>query len=230
MILQGIDEAVGADARRQVRGHEFVKSDDAMAAADLTGVLRVIIEVLFGEQAVLVADEAVGSHLGRIELDLHFHILRDGDERAGHLLDEHFACLGEAVDVGVVAVPFVGEGFHGTILQIAAAKAEHAEEDAAASLLRDEFLQLRRIADADIEVAIGAEDDAVDAIMDESGHRLLVGELQAARAVRASIRLELIHGGDDAGTVFTIRGRQDDLRAAGVGDHRDAVALAHLLG
>ena len=113
-----------------------------MTRADLPGVLGVVIEVLLGQQAVFITDESIAAHGGGIELHLNLHVLGDGVESAAHLLHQHFARFAEAVDVGVVAVAFVGQGFHGAILEIAAAKAEHAEEDPGLGLVLDEFFQL----------------------------------------------------------------------------------------
>ena len=45
-----------------------------MARAYLASVLSVVVEVAFGEQAVLVADESVARDEARVELDLY---LRD---------------------------------------------------------------------------------------------------------------------------------------------------------
>ena len=148
-------EAVHQRARRlvggQARGHELIQRCDIVPGADLASVLGVVVEVLFGEQTVFITDEPVLAHHGGIELDLDFHILRHGDERAVHLLDEHFARLAQAVYVAVVAVALVGQGFHGAVLQVPGAEAEHAEEDAAARLFGDEAFQLGRIADAHVE-------------------------------------------------------------------------------
>ncbi len=180
LVFEGID---GSSGWGEADGDEFVEGGDAMASADFASVFGVVIEVFFGEQAVFVTDEAVAGDLGGVEFDLDFDVFGDGDEGAGHLFDEDFASLAEAVDVAVVAVAFVGEGFHGAVFEVAGAVAEHAEEDAGAGFLGDEFFEFLRGRDADVEVAIGAEDDAVDAFGDEAGDGLFVSELDAGAAV-----------------------------------------------
>ena len=101
-----------------------------MAGADVAGVLRVVGEVLVAQQAVLVADQAIGPHARGIELHLELHVLRDRDQRAAHLLHEHLARLEQVVDVGVVAVPVVGELLHLRVLVVPHAEAEDGEERA----------------------------------------------------------------------------------------------------
>ena len=116
-----------------------------MAGADFAGVLLVVVEVLGPQHAVLVAEEPVAGHLARVELDLDLHVLGDGDERAGHLLDEHVAGFGAVVDVVVVAVAVVGDGFHHRVVEVAAAEAEHGEEDLGVlGFLLDQPLRARR--------------------------------------------------------------------------------------
>ena len=61
--------------------------------------------------------------------------------------------------------------------------AEHAEEDAALRLLLDQPDEIALVGDADVEIAVGGEDHAVDAALDEMLRRDLVGQLDALRAV-----------------------------------------------
>jgi hypothetical protein len=72
--------------------------------ADLTGVLRVVGEILRIEQPVFVADEAVARNESRIELDLDLDVGCDSEERTTELGDERLASLEQAVDVRIVAV------------------------------------------------------------------------------------------------------------------------------
>ena len=106
-----------------------------------------------------------------------------------HLLHQHLARLAQAVDIGVVAVALVGQRFHRAVLQVALAVAEHAEEDAAFGFLLDQLFQRVKTTGADIEIAIRAEDHAVDALFDEVLLRLGVGEFDTARAVGAAAGL-----------------------------------------
>ena len=90
--------------------------------------------------------------------------------------------------------------------QIAAAKSQHAEEDAGLGLVLDEFFQLFGGADAHIEVTIRAEDDAVHAAFDETGHGLLIRQLDTSAAMRAATGAEAINGGEDLGLLLAVGG------------------------
>ena len=139
LVFEGID---GGGGWGETDGDDFVEGGDAVAGADFAGVFGVVVEVFLGEETVFVADEAVAGDLGGVEFDLDFDVFGDGDEGAGHLFDQEFAGLAEAVDVAVVAVAFVGEGFHGAVFEVAGAVAEDGEEDAGAGFFGDEFFEV----------------------------------------------------------------------------------------
>ena len=164
-----------------------------MTGTDLASVFGVVIKIFFGQQPFVVTDEAILADQREIEIDLNLHVFGDGDERSLHLFDEHFAFFADAIDVGVVAGTFISQCFHRVILEIAGAVAEHT----AARLLGDEFLQLLRATEATIEIAIGAEDDAIHAAFNDARHSLLIGQLDARTAMRAAAGLQTIDGGDD---------------------------------
>lgn len=168
-----------------------------MTGTDLASVFGVVIKIFFGQQPFVVTDEAILADQREIEIDLNLHVFGDGDERSLHLFDEHFAFFADAIDVGVVAGTFISQCFHRVILEIAGAVAEHAEEHTAARLLGDEFLQLLRATEATIEIAVGAEDDAIHAAFNDASHSLLIGQFDARTAMRAAAGLQTIDGGDD---------------------------------
>ena len=70
-----------------------------MAGANFTGIFRVIMKVPICQNAIFVADQAIGLDLSGIELDLEFHVLGNCDQAAGHLFDEHFLSLPHAVEM-----------------------------------------------------------------------------------------------------------------------------------
>jgi hypothetical protein len=94
-----------------------------VTGAQLATILRVIIEVLRGQEAILIADKAILGHLRRIELHLDLRILRDGHQRGSHLLHEDLPRLHDVVDIRIVAVALVGEGLHAAVLEVARAEA-----------------------------------------------------------------------------------------------------------
>ena len=164
-------------------GHDFIECGHGVPGADFAGVLRVVFEVFLREHSVFVAQEPIGGHLRGIEFHLDLHVFGHRHEGAGHLVHEDLAGLAEAVDVGVVAVSFIGEGFHGAVLEVAGAVAEHAEEDAALAsavmsvsscsgllmptLKSPSVQRITRFTPARFEVRA----------------RLLIGQLETARAV-----------------------------------------------
>ena len=83
---------------------------------------------------------------------------------ARHLAYEHFLRLGDAVQVCVVAVPFVCKRLHPRVVEVAGSNAEHREKDPFLALFLNERLQVGRRAHADVEVSVGRENDAVVAV------------------------------------------------------------------
>ena len=66
-----------------------------MARADFSGVFLVVVEILLGQNAVLVADKTIACNTGRIELDLDLDVFRDGEERRPHLFDQDLAAFAD---------------------------------------------------------------------------------------------------------------------------------------
>ena len=200
-----------------------------MAGAELAGVLRVVVEVFVRERAVLVADLPVRRHERRIELELHLHVFRDRDQRAGQLAHEDFLRFLQIVEIRVVAVAVIGEHLHARVLVVVVADAEGREVDAVVALLLDQLQQIVVAGDADVEVAVGGEDDAVVAAGDEVLFRDVIRELNALRSGGRAARLETIERGDDRLLVRAGRRRKHDACRAGVHDDRDAIFGAQLV-
>ena len=213
----------------RARRDDLVERRHRVARTDFARVLLVVIKVLRGEAAVLVAQEPVALDLGRIELDLHLHVLRDGHERAAELVHHHLLRLEDGVKKGVVAVPGIRQLLHVRILVIAAPDAQHRQEDAAFALRRDEVLQLLRRRNADIEVAVRHKNDAVVRLLVEVLLRFCIGALDAVAARRAAARVQFVDDGPDRLLLAPRDGRQSHRRAVRVGDDRDMVLVPQLL-
>ena len=213
----------------RARRDDLVERRHRVARTDFARVLLVVIKVLRGEAAVLVAQEPVALDLGRIELDLHLHVLRDGHERAAELVHHHLLRLEDGVKKGVVAVPGIRQLLHVRILVIAAPDAQHRQEDAAFALRRDEVLQLLRRRNADVEVAVRHENDAVVRLLVEVLLRFCIGALDAVAARRAAARVQFVDDGPDRLLLAPRDGRQSHRRAVRVGDDRDMVLVPQLL-
>ena len=147
-----------------------------------------------------------------------------------HLLHQHLARLAQAVEIGVVAVAIVGQAFHRVVLKVVRAHAQHAEEGAALGLLLDQLSEFARIAHAHVEIAVGAEDDAVDAVFDEVRRRLLVGHSDAARTIGAATGVQAVHHVQDARLVLAAGAFQGHAALTSVGDDGNMVIVPKLLG
>ena len=90
-----------------------------------------------------------------------------------------------------MAVPLVGELFERGVLDVAHAEAEHAQKDVALRLGLDQLDELLCVGDADVEIAVGGQDDAVGSVLDEVLGGDVVGELDAGTAVGRAAGLQL---------------------------------------
>ncbi len=135
-----------------------------MAGAHVAGVYRVVVEVLAVEVARLIADEAVFSHGGGIELHLELDVFRNREQRRGGLLYQYLLGFAQRIDIGGDTVAVLRQGLHPRILVVATPEAQHGQEDSLFTLALDKALQLPVVGDTDIEVAVGGEDNAVDRV------------------------------------------------------------------
>ena len=207
-------------------GLHLVQHRDLVTRAQLAAVLRVVGKVPVAQRAVLVPDQPIGPGARRVELHLRLHVLGDGHEGGLQLLAQDLPRLLERVDVGVLAVPLVGEQLHGGVLVVAHAVAQDGEEDARARLLGDEVQQLVVAGRADVEVAVGAEEDAVDVLGVEVSGGEGVGGLDAGAAMGAVAGLQPVDDTGQRGLARRVHGRgfRQHLGARRVGDEGDAVA------
>src|SRR5204863_34312 len=81
---------------------------------------------------------------------------------------------------------------------VVAAHADAGEIDAALALLLDQIGQSVGVGDADVEVAVGGEDDAVVAVRQEVIGRDLVGQLDSVAARGGTAGLEVGERGEDS--------------------------------
>ncbi len=190
-----------------------------MPRAHLARVLGVVVEVPIRQEPVLVAHQPIRLDPGRIELDLDLDVLGHGQERGAQFLDEHLLGLEDVVDVGVVAVPLVGQLLHLGVLEVAGAEAEHGQEDAVATALLDQPDQFALARDADVEVAVAGQDDPVVALLLEVLPRHLIGQLDPGAARGGAARLEPLEGVEDL--VLPAAGRRRQHQTGRPGVHHD---------
>ena len=161
-----------------------------MPGANLARIDLVVAKILFPQHPLFVADQAIRRHAHRVELHLDLHVFRDGQERAVHLLHQNPARFIQRIEVGVIAVPFVGEFLHRRILQIFVAHTEHAQKHATLGFLLYQPNQFALTRHADIEIAVSRQNHAIDSTFDEIVRRNLVGELNSFRTVGRTTRLQ----------------------------------------
>ena len=200
-----------------------------MARADFARVLRVVVEILFAQEPLLVAEQAIRADLRGIELDLNLHVLGDGHEVGVHLLDENFLRLFLRVEVVVIAVALVRELVHEGVFEVVGAHAERREIDAALCLLLNHLHKLVLVGHTDVEVAVGAEQHAVHAALDKILGRDAIGFANAALAIGGTGGFERIDGGENLFFVRAGSGREFHAGFAGINDDGHAVALGHAL-
>ena len=166
-------------------GHDLVERRHRVPGADLAGVLRVVVEVL-GRPACGSRSRSAGTRATCAGLNSTWIFTSLAIVTSVPVICSTSTLRAslQRVDVGVVAVALVGELLQRRVLEVAHAEAEHASGTrrvlAFSSISR---VELALAGDADVEVAVGAEDHAVDAALDEVLAGDLVGELDARAAV-----------------------------------------------
>ena len=123
---------------------KLVTHSHHMSGADLSRVLRIVLEILLIEDPVLVTDKAVAVDIILIEGELELHILRDRIESSEQVGAEDLLRLALAVDIVVNAVSVVGDGFHIAVTVVSGPEAENRDIHALALLFGHEILKLLR--------------------------------------------------------------------------------------
>ena len=121
------------------------------------------------------------------------------------MFHQHLARFAQVVDVGVVAIARIGQLFHQVFVVVIHTEAEGGQGHAAFALGYRHLLEAVEVADAHVEVAVGGQQDAVDALVDKAFAGHLVGQFDAGRACGGAASGELLDGVADLG-FFTARG------------------------
>ena len=114
----------------------------------------------------------------------------NGIQRRASLTYQHLARLRQGIQVRIVAVTLIGELLHRRVLEIAGADAQDRQEDAALSLALDQTNQLVLAGHADVEVAVGGQDDTVDSPSNVLLARRLIRQRDACRAIGRTARTQ----------------------------------------
>jgi hypothetical protein len=210
------------------RNH-LVQRGDPMAGTHLAGVFPVVVEIFLGEQPVLVAEQAVGLHFRRIELDLDLYVLGHGEQGSSEFTDEYLLRFTEAVDIGIVPIPLVRHLLHLGVLQIPGTEAKHREESSLFPPRLDQPDHLCIRADPHIEVAVGGKDEPVVPFGQVILASDVVGQLEPGATSSGSTRLEPVDSGENRRLVLARGGRKHETRGAGVHHNGHPVLRAQLL-
>jgi hypothetical protein len=126
-----------------------------VACPNFTSVLLVVVEVLCVENAVFVADQTIRSDHLRVHFYLDLYVFGDRHHVGASLFDQDLASLRESIDVGVVAVPMVGQFLQSAVFVVAHAKAKNGEKHPRLPLLLNQLDQITLVRRAHIEVPVG---------------------------------------------------------------------------
>ena len=202
---------------------DFVDGGYAVAGADVARIHFVVVEVFVAQGAVGVADQAVFLNRGGVEFDLDFHVLRHGGEGGGQLVLQDFFGFFFIVDVAVIAVARIGDLFHHVFVVIARAETQRGERDAAFAFFRHHGFQGVGAGNADVEVAVGGQQDAVDAVFNVGFLRLLISHFQCGFARCRTACLQFVDGAQDFVLVVAGSRRQDECFAVRIGNQGNFV-------
>ena len=142
---------------------------------------------------------------------------------------QHFLRFFGAVDVAVVAVAGIGQLLHQPFIVVAAAEAERGKRNAAFAFFGHHAAQGVEIGDAHVEIAVGGEQNAVDAVADIGALGGLVGLLDGVFACGGAACPQAVERGEDFLPLVAGSGRQHDFVAVGIGNEGDAVLGAGLV-
>ncbi len=196
-----------------------------MTGADFAGVRRLVLEFLVGQEFILIPEQAVFLHVTRVKGDLRLGVLGDDVKSPADFLDQHFPRFVYRVNVGVFTVAVLGDDLEFIVFEITRTETQDGYIDAAFSLFRYEFFQLFVIADADIEVAVGSENDSIIPAFDKVLGRDRVGRLQALGARRCAFGGEILDNIGDHLFLKSLRAVKADGDAARISHDRYRVIV-----
>ncbi len=118
---------------------------------------------------------------------------------------------------------------HHRVLVVAAPEAIDRQIDSGLALFGDEILQLFRIGNPHIEIAIGHQDDAVDGVFPEILLLQRIGQRQAFTARGRAAGIQRLQGAADLEFLVAAGRTQHRAGRSRIGDQRDTVLGPELL-
>ena len=195
---------------------------------DFASVFLIVVKIGGGHDSILIANQAVGTRPLRIELDLDLHILGDRHQIAGQLLDHLSMRFAARVDKGVDAIASIRNLLHHGVVRIAHAVTEHRQKNLALGILSYHFNQGLGARDADVEVAVRAQDHAVDASSNKIIAGQIVSQLNTLAAIGGTAGVQIADGLQDQFLFVAACPLQYATCRTGIDGHRNFVILAQL--
>ena len=118
---------------------------------------------------------------------------------------------------------------HQGVVIVARTKTQRCQRDAFVALTFDQVLQRFHIHRADIHVAVGSDNDAVDAAFDAVLLGQCIGQFNAGAAVGAATCLQAVDRCQDSGFLVARGAFQHNTCRAGVHCQGDAIFRRHLV-
>ena len=160
------------------RCRHLINRGHGSARTNLACIHLIVVEILAVQCARLVADQSVFRHGGGVPFHLDFHIIRNRKQRAGQLIHQHFAGFIQRIDIGSRAVAVLRQRLHDGVVQIAATKAQNRQVNPGIAFLGDIGFQAFGVVNADVEIAIGGQQDTADFAVAAHGFGHVISQRQ----------------------------------------------------
>ena len=119
--------------------------------------------------------------------------MRHGGQGGRQLALQHFFGFVWVVDIAVVAIARIGQLLHQALIVVAGAKAQGGEGNARFALFGHHAFEGVEIGDAHVEIAIGGQQNAVDAVFNMGFFGFLIGQLNGLLAGGGATCLQAVN-------------------------------------
>ena len=106
---------------------------------------------------------------------------------------QHFFGFVWVVDIAVIAIARIGQLLHQALIVVAGAKAQGGEGNARFALFGHHAFEGVEIGDAHVEIAIGGQQNAVDAVFNMGFFGFLIGQLNGLLAGGGATCLQAVN-------------------------------------
>ena len=138
-----------------------------MPCPDFPCIFGIVSKVLCCKFTVLITDQPVLCYYCWIKFHLEFYIFADGKKGCCHLVRQNLFCFPQAVNIRIVSVSFVSQGFHFVVLDISCPESKHRQKYAGFFLFCNQFLQFFLRSHPYVQIPIGSQNDPVISSLDK---------------------------------------------------------------